>query len=223
MRTITAANERPVALVTGGGRGLGAAVVRALAARGCGVAIHCHASLTGARALAEEIEAAGGRALAVTANLRDEGAVRALMHRVADHFGRIDLVVATARMRRPGRFEETSATDLEAHFDVNVGGTFVVAQEAAAVMMRQEAGGLVVALAAADDPQPDELAFWTSQAAIPGLMQALAVEFAARHPRLRACWVPVSAAAADPQAVVAAVLAAVDAGGRLTPPPAAGS
>jgi NAD(P)-dependent dehydrogenase (short-subunit alcohol dehydrogenase family) len=221
MPEATAASERRVALVTGGGRGVGAAVVRGLAARGCAVAIHCHASLAEARALAAEIEAAGGEALAVTANLREEGAVRAMMHRVADRFGRLDLVVATARMRRPGRLEDLAGSDLVGHFETTVVGTFVVAQEAAAVMERQASGGLVIALADDSQPEPEAIAFAASQAAIPGLMRGLAAAFAPRHDRLEARCLLSAALPATPEEVAAAVLAI--AAERLMPRPAAGS
>jgi len=178
--------HRPVALVTGGGRGVGAEVVRALAARGHAVAIHCHASLREARALAEELTAAGTPAFALTADLREEGAVRALVHRVADRFGRIDVVAACAGRRRTARLEELTAADLAGHYEVNVIGTFVVAQEAAAVMFGQESGGVILALADGGEPRPDELASAASRAAIPALMRALDAECLARHPRVRA-------------------------------------
>jgi NAD(P)-dependent dehydrogenase (short-subunit alcohol dehydrogenase family) len=194
-----------VAIVLGGGRGVGAEVVRALAARGHAVAIHCHASLREARALAEELAAAGTPALAVTANLREEGAVRALVHRVADHFGRIDVVAACARVRQPGRLEELTAADLAGHYEVNVIGTFVVAQEAAAVMVAQESGGVIVALAGGGDPHPDELASFTSQAAIPALMRALDAECRARHPRVRAACITIPSPPPSP-ATLAALL-----------------
>ena len=194
-----------VAIVLGGGRGVGAEVVRALAARGHAVAIHCHASLREARALAEELAAAGTPALAVTANLREEGAVRALVHRVADHFGRIDVVAACARVRQPGRLEELTAADLAGHYEVNVIGTFVVAQEAAAVMVAQESGGVIVALAGGGDPRPDELASFTSQAAIPALMRALDAECRARHPRVRAACITIPSPPPSP-ATLAALL-----------------
>jgi NAD(P)-dependent dehydrogenase (short-subunit alcohol dehydrogenase family) len=203
-------DHRPVALVTGGGRGVGAEVVRALAARGHAVAIHCHASLREARALAEELAAAGTPALAVTANLREEGAVRALVHRVADHFGRIDVVAACARVRQPGRFEELTAADLAGHYEVNVIGTFVVAQEAAAVMLRQEAGGVIVALGDGGEPRPDELASATSQAAIPALMRSLDAECRPRHPRVRAACVTIPSPPPPPATLASMLLARID-------------
>jgi pteridine reductase len=176
-----------VALVTGGAQRIGAAVVRALASRGYSVAIHCHASLTEARTLAAELEAAGVPSLAVTANLRDEGPVRAMVHRVADHFGRIDAVVTCAAIWVPGPLEEVTADDLRAHFDVNCVGTFVVAQEAGAVMVGQETGGTIVTLGdqAITRPAADYAAYFPSKGAIPTLTRSLAVEFARRNPRIR--------------------------------------
>jgi NAD(P)-dependent dehydrogenase (short-subunit alcohol dehydrogenase family) len=201
----------PVALVTGGARGVGPEVVRALAARGHAVAIHCHASLREARALAEELAAGGTPALAVTANLREEGAVRALVHRVADPFGRIDVVAACARLRRPGKLEELAGTDLIGHYEVNVIGTFVVAQEAAAVMFGQELGGAILALAGGGEPRPDELAFATSQGAIPALMQSLDAECRARHPRVRAACVTIPSPPPPPADLASMLLARIQA------------
>jgi NAD(P)-dependent dehydrogenase (short-subunit alcohol dehydrogenase family) len=200
----------PVALVTGGARGVGAAVVRALAARGSAVAIHCHASLREARALAEDLVAAGIPALAVTANLREEGAVRALVHRVADHFGRIDAVVSCARLRLAGRFEELTGAELAGHYEVNVIGPFVVAQEAVAVMLAQESGGVILAVADGGEPRPDELAYVASQGAIRALMQSLDAECRSRHPRVRAGCVSVPDPPPPPAALAATLLSRID-------------
>lgn len=205
---MTRAGSR-VALVTGGGRGVGAEVVRGLAARGYAVAIHCHASLREARELATEIEAAGGRAFAVTANFREEGAVRAMMHRVLDHFGRLDVVAACARLRRPARLEELSTADLIAHYEVNVLGTFIVVQEALPVMLGQPEGGIIVAHASLHEPAPGDLAFSTTQAAIPAFMNALAAECAARHSRVRAVCVMTAATQTQP-ATVDSILTTID-------------
>jgi len=207
-----------VALVTGGARGVGAAVVRALAARGHAVAIHCHASLREARELAAELTAAGGRALAVTANFREEGAVRAMVHRVADAFGRIDVVAGCAGRRRPGRLEEFVAADLAADYAVNVIGPFVVAQEAAAVMAGQPEGGRIVALAAAGRPDPDAIAFAASQGALPALMESLAAACQARHPRLRAGCLIVPDPTPEPAALAALMLERLDGLGRTGDP-----
>ena len=176
-----------VALVTGGERGAGAAVVRALAARGYAVAIHAHGALQEARALADQLAAAGVPSLAVTANLRDEGPVRVAVQRVADHFGRIDAVVTCATIRHAGPLEEVTADDLRTHFDINCVGAFVAAQEAGAFMLRQPEGGGIVMLAAtaALHPGTDLAAFTPSQGAIPAMTRSLAVEFAARNPRVR--------------------------------------
>jgi pteridine reductase len=184
----TAAQTGRVALVTGGERGVGAAVVRALASRGYAVAIHAHGALQEARELADQLAAAGVPSLAVTANLRDEGPVRAMVQRVADHFGRIDAVVTCAAIRHAGPLEEVTADDLRTHFDVNCVGTFVVVQEAGGFMVRQPDGGGIVTMAdsAAVRPLADVAAFVPSQGAIPAMTRSLAVEFAARNPRVRA-------------------------------------
>lgn len=201
---------RRVALVTGGARGPGAEAVRLLAASGHAVAIHCHASLPEARALAEELAASGTPTLAVTADLREEGAVRALVHRVADHFGRLDVVVACAARRRPGSLEELTGADLRAHYEVNVIGTFVVAQEAAAVMIAQESGGVILAVADAAAPRPDELAYATSQAAIPALMQSLDVACRSRHPRVRAACLTTPSPPPSPADLASMLVARID-------------
>ena len=176
-----------VALVTGGERGVGAAVVQALASRGHAVAIHSDGSLTEARDLADRLVGAGVPSLAVTANLRDEGPVRAMVQRVADHFGRIDVLVTGAAIRHAGPLEEVTADDLRTHFDMNCVGTFVAAQEAGAFMVRQPEGGCIVTLAdsAVDQPPTGFAAFLPSQGAIPAMTRSLAVEFAARNPRVR--------------------------------------
>jgi pteridine reductase len=206
----TTAQTGRVALVTGGTGRVGAAVVRALAARGHAVAIHAHGSLPEARALAGGLEAAGVPSLAVTANLRDEGPVRAMVHRVADHFGRIDALVTCAAIRHEGPLEEVTADDLRAHFDINCVGTFVAAQEVGAVMVRQPEGGGIVTIGAgeADRPSAGHAAFLPSKGAIPALTRSLAVEFAARNPRVRVnCVLPGPVhRAGEPEHVAHAVL-----------------
>ena len=197
------------ALVIGGTGRIGRAVVAAVAARGCDVAVHCHAALAGARELAAAI---GGRSLAVTADLREEGAVRALVHRVVDHFGRLDVVVVCARRRVPTPLDDATAADLRSHFDVNVTGGFVVAQEAGTVMMHQPDGGAIVFVggAGAEPARPGDTPYLASDAAIPGLVRGLHAEFVARNAKVRVSYV--AADDQDAAAIAARVAAHLDAG-----------
>jgi pteridine reductase len=194
----------PVALVVGGGSGLGAAVVQACAERGWAVAIHAHASFAAARATAEALVARGVPALAVTANLRDEGPVRVVVRRVADHFGRLDAVVHCAAARRQTPLADLAADDLRAALDVGLVGAVVLAQEAGAVMASQATGGTIVLVADgdADAPRPDRFADGIVAAAIPAAARALAAA-------LEGTGVRVEAQAVELGATVAAVAAAV--------------
>lgn len=210
--------ERParatdrVALVVGGGGGLGAAVVQAFADRGWAVAIHAHAAFAAARARAEALADAGLPALAVTANLRDEGPVRVVVHRVADHFGRLDVVVNCAAFRRATPLAEFTADDLRAALDVGLVGAVVLAQEAGAVMARQSDGGAIVLVSdpPTDPLRPGRLAATLVADAIPAAVRALAAEFAGTGVRVEA-HVP------QPGATLAAEAAAVV--GRAEAPP----
>lgn len=176
-----AAPTGQVALVLGGTGRLGAAVVRGLAGRGHSLAIHGHRGLAAARTTAESLAAAGLPSLAVTANLRDEGATRTAVHRVADHFGRIDILVNCAVMQRPVALDDLAADDLQAHYDVNVVAPCVAALEAGRLMTRQADGGTILLVAAAGTgrvPSGATAAF-ASQAAVPALARGLAAEYAA--------------------------------------------
>ena len=91
-----AVEQRPVALVTGGGVRVGRFIVRELAARGYRVAIHANTSLDRAQELVTELTNGGHEAAAFGADLRDEDATRAMIDRVRRHFGRLDALVNNA-------------------------------------------------------------------------------------------------------------------------------
>lgn len=97
-----------VALVTGGAQRIGAAIVRALAAEGHAVAIHCNSSRAEAEVLAAEIIAAGGRAVVVQADLSDANAVRSLIPAAADALGPVSVLVNNAAL-----FEHDDVRDLD--------------------------------------------------------------------------------------------------------------
>lgn len=188
-----------VALVMNGVGPLGTAVARGLASRGYSVAIHADGPFVEARTVAAEFEAAGVPSLAVTADLRDEGPIRAVVHRVADHFGRIDALVTFPAFARGGPLEEVTAHDLRLHFDVNCVAAFVAAQETAEFLVRQPEGGAIVlvGVTAAARPGRDAAAWLPSRAAIPAVTRSLAAALAARNPRVRVnCLLPGAAVAA---------------------------
>jgi NAD(P)-dependent dehydrogenase (short-subunit alcohol dehydrogenase family) len=134
----TEAGERPVMLITGGARGIGAAVARAAAATGVTVVVNCSASLDAAQVLAASL---GNGSIAIRADVADEGEVLAMFARIDATFGRIDALVNNAGIAGGyGGLDVVSAPMLARLFAVNVGGAFVCAREAAG-RMRTDRGG----------------------------------------------------------------------------------
>jgi 3-oxoacyl-[acyl-carrier protein] reductase len=122
-----------VALVTGGSRGIGAAIARRLAADGAAVAISYAASKDKAEAVVRAIEAAGGRAKAFMADQADETAVAALVDAVAGEFGRLDILVNSAGVLVNGPVNGAARDEggFERQFAVNVHGVAAAVRAAA--------------------------------------------------------------------------------------------
>ncbi len=163
-----------VALVTGAGRRLGQAMARALAGRGMALGIHHHASAKGAQALREEVTAAGGRAECFAADLTDAEAARALPLRVAETFGRLDVLVNSAAVMHQIGFAETTSTQYDAIFALNLRSVFFCTQGAAPAL--RAAQGKVVNLAdlAGLQPWPGFAAHSVSKAGVVMLTKVLA-------------------------------------------------
>lgn len=127
---MTGALEGKVALVTGGSRGIGAAIVRRLAADGAAVALTYGSSPDKADQVVEQVHAAGGRALAVQADAADPAAVRAAVARTVEAFGGLDVLVNNAGIARVRPIGELTLDDFEQSVAINVRGVFVATQEA---------------------------------------------------------------------------------------------
>jgi NAD(P)-dependent dehydrogenase (short-subunit alcohol dehydrogenase family) len=121
-----------VALVTGGARRIGAAIVRALAARGHAVIIHCHAARDDAEALAAAIRADGGRAAVVAADLADPAAVAGLIGRAAEAFGPLTLLVNNASVFLADTLHTIDVPTWNRQFSVNIRAPSVLAKDFAA-------------------------------------------------------------------------------------------
>ncbi|MBB3997503.1 SDR family oxidoreductase [Aureimonas pseudogalii] len=144
-------SERGVLVVTGGSRGIGAATCRLAAARGYAVVVNYAASEAAAEALVEEIEAAGGRALAVRADVGREPDVLALFE-AADRLGRLAGLVNNAGVvDTAARVEDMSLERLERMFRINLTGPFLCAREVIRRLSRERggAGGAIVNVSSA--------------------------------------------------------------------------
>ena len=138
--TVNTLKEK-TALVTGGSRSIGAAIARRLAAGGASVALTYSASPEKAAAVVREIEASGGRAIAIQADAGSPEAVRAAVARTQEAFGSLDILVNNAGIAINGPIEDIKFEDYERMIAVNVTGVFVATQEAA---RRMKSGGRII-------------------------------------------------------------------------------
>jgi 3-oxoacyl-[acyl-carrier protein] reductase len=119
-----------VALVTGGSRGIGAAIAKRLAADGASVAITYAKDATSASSVVKAIESAGGKALAIQADGADTNAVKAAVEKTVATFGGLDVLVNNAGTAIPKPFEETQLEEIEHVLDLNIRSVMVATQAA---------------------------------------------------------------------------------------------
>ncbi len=169
-----------VALVTGGSRGIGAAIVKRLAADGAAVALTYGSSPQKADEVAESVRAAGGRALAVRADAADPDAVRAAVTATVESFGGLDVLVNNAGIIVVKPVDEITLGDFDHMVAVNVRGVFVAAQEA---LRHMREGGRIVNIGSINSehvPYAGGSLYVLTKAAIAGLTKALARELGPR-------------------------------------------
>src|SRR4051812_21190576 len=122
------------ALVTGGSRGIGASIVRRLAAEGASVAVNYVADTTSAESLTKELRGNGFKVAAFQADVSDPAETSRLVDAVVQEFGGLDLLASNAGVEYFGALESITATDFDRVFRTNVGGQLFITQAAAAVM-----------------------------------------------------------------------------------------
>jgi len=130
-----------VALVTGGSRGIGAAIAKRLAADGASVAITYAKDASSASAVVKEIELAGGKAVAIQADAADAEAVKAAVEKAVATLGRLDVLVNNAGTAIPKKFEDTTLEELDRVININIRGVFVATQ---AALKHMNDGGRII-------------------------------------------------------------------------------
>ncbi len=180
--------QKKVALVTGGGTGIGRATCLALARRGATVVVNYSHSKGEANETAQTIQHTGGNAIAIEADVSQDREVRQMVDTIAQTFGTIDLLVNNAGMTRHIPFEDLEAATEEVWdelYAVNVKGMFYCARAAAPLMKRKKQGAIVnVGSIAGISGLGSSLPYAVSKAAVHGLTKSLAHALA---PDIRVC------------------------------------
>src|SRR6202043_1742256 len=138
--------EGKIALVTGGSRGIGAAIAKRLAADGANVAITYTKGVDAATSVVKEIERAGRKSIAIQADAADADAVKAAVEKTVATFGRLDVLVNNAGTALPKPFEEATLEEMDRVIDINVRGVFATTQ---AALKHMQEGGRIISIGSA--------------------------------------------------------------------------
>ncbi len=169
-----------VALVTGGSRGIGAAIVRRLSHDGAAVAFTYSASEDRANALAAEIKAAGGKALPIKADSADTEAVKQAVAMTAKTYGGLDILVNNAGILKHGMIDEFSLADFDQMVAVNVRAVFVAIQ---ASLCHMREGGRIITIGSVTADRtgfPGASVYGMTKAAVAALTRGLARDLGPR-------------------------------------------
>jgi 3-oxoacyl-[acyl-carrier protein] reductase len=169
-----------VALVTGGSRGIGAAIAKRLAADGASVAITYAKDASAASAVVKAIERDGGKAIAIQADATNASAVEAAVEKTVATFGRLDVLVNNAGTAIPKTFEETTLEEMDRVIAINVRGVYVATQ---AALKHMKSGGRVIMIGSAVGERvaaPGLVPYAGTKGAVKMFTQALAREIGSR-------------------------------------------
>jgi len=169
-----------IALVTGGSRGIGAAIAKRLAADGASVAITFTKGADAAASVVKGIERGGGRAIAIQADAADADANKAAVEQAVAVFGQLDVFVNNAGTAIPKSFEETTLEELDRLIDVNVRGTLVATQ---AALKHMKSGGRIIMIGSSVGERvvvPGLVPYSATKGAVKMFTQGLAREVGSR-------------------------------------------
>ncbi len=168
-----------VAIVTGAGRNIGRAIALALADGGAAVMVNARSNRTEAEAVAAEIEASGGKALVHIGDVVDPKAMQAMADAALEAFGRIDILINNAALRREKSFVEMDHAEWRAILDVTLDGAFHCTKACLAALRKSGAGSIInIGGLSAHTGAGSRAHVVTAKAGIVGFTRALATELA---------------------------------------------
>ncbi|ADJ13868.1 SDR family NAD(P)-dependent oxidoreductase [Halalkalicoccus jeotgali] len=172
--------EGKTAIVTGASRGIGSGIATTLADHGATVVINYRSSEQRATEVVEEIEADGGTAVAVQADVSDPADVEAMVEATVDQFGAVDILVNNAGMTKIGPAAELDLEDWRRVIDVDLTGVFIACQIAGRRMREQANGGAIVNIASMMGQMGYHMRapYCSAKAGVINLTRTLAVEWA---------------------------------------------
>ena len=168
-----------VALVTGGAKRLGKAIVHALAERGCQLVVHYHTSQIEAQETVQDLRTTGREAIAIRADITQESDVEHMIEQAVERFGRIDVLVNNAAIFYRTPIDTVTFDDWEQIINVNLTGTFLCAHKIG-LRMREWGWGHIINMAdvAGQRPWADYIPYSVSKACVLTFSQGLAMELA---------------------------------------------
>lgn len=167
-----------VALVTGAGRRVGAAIARALAAKGMRLALHYHSSSAGAEEIRDELHAAGGEAALFRADLNDFDAARRLVDEVLKFFGRLDVLVPSAANFPRIALEAVDEAAWAEPMRLNLESPFFLVQRAIPALRESRGAVVFITCSTTATPYVGYLPYVISKAGLRQLMRVLTLELA---------------------------------------------
>ena len=177
-----------VVIVTGGGGGLGQGIALRFAQAGARVVVHCHVNLTGARAVVQRIEAAGGQALALMADLTQAADAASLVAQTVTSYGRVDVLINNAGIYPQASVLEMTPAQWDGVINANLRSTFLCTQAVARQMIQQDEGGAIVNITSieAENPAPNHSHYSAAKAGTLMVTRAAAAELGRFNIRVNA-------------------------------------
>ncbi len=170
-----------VAIVTGASRGIGRAIALALAESGANVVVNYANSIAAAEQVVAEITAAGGKAIALQANVSQADQVDSLLNATLAKWNRVDILVNNAGITRDTLLLRMKLEDWQAVIDLNLTGVFLCTRAVSKVMLKQRAGRIInIASVAGQMGNPGQASYSAAKAGVIGFTKTVAKELAPR-------------------------------------------